>query len=159
MTTTPDTPTAVAANRAPLDLLGQVTLAITIAEFKSSHLFTVTGNITVYCILGFDFLLQHGTVIDCKNCCVMMDGVKIPFIGLTQSNHKPVIKIQYTIKAYNTVVITGRSVQAIEVALPHALKAMTTHEVLINEESASIPKHLLFPRSPNCVTDGSTTTI
>ena len=64
--TTPDTPTAVAANGAPLDLVGQVTIPISIAEFTSTHRFIVAHNITVDCILGIDFLLQHGVVIDCK---------------------------------------------------------------------------------------------
>ena len=55
-------------------------MPISIAQFRSSQLFTVVRNLTVDCILGVDCLMQHGTVIDCKHCCATMGGVEFPFM-------------------------------------------------------------------------------
>ena len=158
--TSPNTPTAIAANGAPLELVGQTTIPISIGKFNTSHLFTVALNVTVDCILGIDFLMQHGAVIDCKQKCVMMDGITLPFLGPTSIDDNPEFNLKDNcVKAHKTVVIPGRAIQAIEVALPPAVSSLATQEVLIDQQSASIPRHLLFPRTLNKVTSEGITVI
>ena len=79
------TTTAVTANGAFLNILGQVTLPITIGKFKCTQTLIVADNVTVDCILVADCLRQHGAVIDCKECSVTMRGIKFALTGPTAS--------------------------------------------------------------------------
>ena len=60
-------PFTVGANGIPLDVLGTVTLALSIGVVSVEHTFVVARQLTVDCLLGMDFLAQYGTVIDCSN--------------------------------------------------------------------------------------------
>ena len=53
------TPANVKAAGKLLEVLGQITLPIAIGHFNSTHLFTVVRNLTVECILGADYPIQH----------------------------------------------------------------------------------------------------
>ena len=75
------TPTAVTANGAPLNILGQVTIPIAIGKFNCTQTFIVADNITVDCILGADCLRYHGAVIDCRTCTVTMGGITFLSFG------------------------------------------------------------------------------
>ena len=78
--TTANTPVAVTANGAALEVIGQVIIPISINGFQFNQLFTMVHNLTVDCILGADCLLQHDAIIDCKRHCVTMSGVELPFL-------------------------------------------------------------------------------
>ena len=140
--TSPNTPTAIAANGAPLELVGQTTIPISIGKFNTSHLFIVALNVTVDCILGIDFLMQHGAVIDCKQKCVMMDGITLPFLGPTSIDDNPEFNLKDNcVKAHKTVVIPGRAIQAIEVVLPLAVSSLATHSLPVSLDTSSFQGH------------------
>ena len=58
--------TAVGPDGLPLDIVGEVVMPICLGKFQASQKFTVVRSLTTNCILGADFLLQHGAVIDCR---------------------------------------------------------------------------------------------
>ena len=87
--TVSSTPAAVTANGSALEIVGQIIMPISIAQFHSSQLFTVVCNLTVDCILGVDYFMQHGTVIDCKHCCATMGRLEFSFYAQpVQSNSR-----------------------------------------------------------------------
>ena len=57
---------AVAANGFPLEVVGNVVIPVSLGQFKADQEFTVVERLLVGCILGSDFLVKHGAVIDCK---------------------------------------------------------------------------------------------
>ena len=57
---------AVGANGQSLDVIGRVTLPIKLGERSWDQEFTVVKNLTISCLLGADFLIQHGAIVDCR---------------------------------------------------------------------------------------------
>lgn len=57
---------AVDANGMPLDVVGKVKIAVSLGSFSTEKDFTVIRNLTLDCLLGADFLKEHGTVMDCR---------------------------------------------------------------------------------------------
>ena len=56
----------VGANGSPLDMIGQVTIQVTIGNFHTEQIFTVVNTLTVDCLLGSDFLRAQEVIIDYK---------------------------------------------------------------------------------------------
>ena len=54
----------VTADGSSLELFGQVTLSVEIGELVKLHPILVVKNLTQECILGADFFVAHGCVID-----------------------------------------------------------------------------------------------
>ena len=150
------TAAAVTTNGSALEVVGQIIMPISITQFHSSQLFTVVRNLTVDCILGVDYLMQHETVIDCKRCCVTMGGVEFPFYAQpVQSNGRDCTLhlINDVAKVAQTVVIAGRAVQLLEVMLPPEITSLGVCNVLIEQQqSSNVPNHFLFPRTLSHVT-------
>ena len=140
-------------------MLGQITLPIAIGDFNSTHLFTVVRNLTVECILGADYLIQHGAVIDCNQCCLTVGGVQVPFyVHPVESNHSDSLihLISDTVKVLHTVKVCGRSIQPIELLLPTQIATLGVSDVLIEQQMPSnTSKQLLFPRTLSHVSSGS----
>ena len=149
---------AVTANGGLLEVLGQITLPIGIGHFNSTHLFTVVRNLTVECILGADYLIQHGAVIDCNQCCLTVGGVQVPFYAHpVESNHSDSLihSISDTVKVLHTVKVRGRSIQPIELLLPTQIATLGVSDVLIEQQmSSNTSKQLLFPRTLSHVSSG-----
>ena len=143
--------TAVTANGASLNILGQVDLPITIGKFKCVHTFIVADNVTVDCILGADCLMRYGAVIDCKECTVTMGGIKFSFVAPSVSATPNTGCNVRTTSVTETITIPGRTVQLIQVSIP---MDVPTNEVLIEQETSNVPKHLLVPRTLTTVTGG-----
>ena len=60
------TPTTVGADGLPLQVMGQTTATVSLGTFQVKQEFTVVKSLTVDCILGADFLLEHNAIIDYK---------------------------------------------------------------------------------------------
>ena len=150
------TPAAVTANGSALEIVGEIIMPISIAQFHSSQLFTVVRNLTVDYILGVDCLMQHGTVIDCKHCCATMGGVELSFYAQpVQSSTRDCTLhlINDVVKVAQTIVIAGRTVQLLEVMLPPEITTLGVCNVLIEQQqSSNVPSHFLFPRTLSHVT-------
>ena len=106
-----NTPVAVAANGAAMEVIGQVILPVNMSGFQFNQLFTVVHSLTVDCILGADCLLQHQAIIDCKQHCVTMSGVKLPFlVQQVCTNNSEINLVSNAVKVFETVVIAGRTI-------------------------------------------------
>ena len=53
---------AVGASGMPLDVVGKVKMAVSLGLFSTEEEFTVICNLTLDCLLGADFLKEHGAV-------------------------------------------------------------------------------------------------
>lgn len=60
-------PLALGANGSPLSVMGKVELPIRLGSFHSKHVFVVVEKLVVDCILGADFLFNHGAILDCAH--------------------------------------------------------------------------------------------
>ena len=60
-----ESPGAVSANGMPLDVVGKAKIAVSLGSFSTEEEFMVICNLTVDCLLGADFLKEHGAVMDC----------------------------------------------------------------------------------------------
>ena len=61
-----ETQNTLAVNGLPLEVIEQVTVQMSLGKFRAEQKFTVVQKLTVDCILGVDFLVEYGAVIDCK---------------------------------------------------------------------------------------------
>ena len=48
-------------------LMGKIDLPVKLGNFESKQTFVVVDKLVVDCILGADFLLNHGALLDCSN--------------------------------------------------------------------------------------------
>ena len=72
----------VGANGQPLEVVGQVELPVTVGKFKATHEFVVVQHLSVDCLLGADFLLQHKAVIDCGTNNLQLDATHTPITSV-----------------------------------------------------------------------------
>ena len=59
-------PATVAADGRPLEVCGKVMIPVSVGQFKTDHEFIVVEHLSVECLLGADFLVKHGAVINCR---------------------------------------------------------------------------------------------
>ena len=69
---------AVGANGLLLDVIGRVKLPVRLREFRWDQEFTVVKNLTVACLLGADFLIRHGAIVNCKSGRLSLGQVHLP---------------------------------------------------------------------------------
>ena len=69
---------AVGANGLPLDIIGRFKLPVRLKEFQWDQEFTVVKNLTVACLLGAEFLIKHGAIVDCKSGRLSLGQVHLP---------------------------------------------------------------------------------
>ena len=69
---------AVTANGTLLNVVGQITLTVTMEQFTCDHTFVVINNLTVDCLLGTDFLRRHEAILDCQNGTLVLGAHTIP---------------------------------------------------------------------------------
>ena len=146
----------IGANGSPLDVVGQITLSVSIGNFQTDHVFIVVNTLTVDCLLGADYLVAHEVIINYKQGLVVIKGKEVPF---TLSNGVATTTKCTTcdrlISALQTVTIPGRTVQLIDVALPDDAKPMHLFSVLIEPQTtAKAPKHILLARTFSPVSNG-----
>ena len=70
----------IGTNGSLLDVVGQIKMPICIATLKTEQVFIVVTNLTVDCLLGVDYLVTHGVIIDYKCGCVVIKDNEIPII-------------------------------------------------------------------------------
>lgn len=68
----------VTADGSSLELLGQVTLSVEIGGLVRLHPILVAKNLTQECILGADFLVAHGCVIDYSTKTLLAGDKLVP---------------------------------------------------------------------------------
>lgn len=132
----------VGANGLPLDVLGQVTAEVSIGSFITMQDFVVVKGMPVDCLLGADFLLKHGAVIDCKSGVLQVGGHTVSLLPMT-SKEPSMVHMEETVEipARSVMLITGR-------VIGKPGKPVTDSEGLLEPVgNQGIPKHLLVARS------------
>ena len=81
--------------------------------------------------------------------------MELPFLVCSVDDTPVVNLINDVVKAMETVVIAGRTIQPLEVSLPLEVVTQGVCNVLIEQQSSNVPNHLLFPRTLTRVTNGS----
>ena len=131
----------VGANGAPLDVVGHITLPVSIGNFTTKQAFVVVNALTVDCLLGADYLVAHGVIIDYKRGFVVIKDSEIPFTlksGVTTTSN--LFMCNRTISVLNTMTIPGRAVQLLDVSLPHEATLMGLSNILVEPGTdANIP--------------------
>ena len=146
-----ETQNTLAANGLPLEVIGQVTVPVSLGEFRAEQKFTVVRNLTVDCILGADFLVEHGAVIDCKASTLavgMNPRFKVPISVArceTAALSSAVFK-QSAVSLLNTIEIPARSVAQVVTHVQVSCGQEGVIEPLGNTRSG-IPKHILVART------------
>ena len=74
---------AVGANGGPLDVMGWVTLSVSLGSFSTQQEFVIVRNLTVNCLLGADFLQAYNAVIDCGNAVIQLSNNQHHTIPIT----------------------------------------------------------------------------
>ena len=78
------------ANGSPLDVVGQITVPIVVNGLNCIQLFTVVMQLSVAGILGADFLMKHGVLIDCRNSRLLLGDpqtiVPVKIVGASQAS-------------------------------------------------------------------------
>ena len=144
-------PGAVGANSVPLDVVGRAKIAVSLGPFTSEEEFTVIRNLTVDCLLGADFLKDHGAIMDCRSSTLS--------IGKKPRCHIPMIIGQRQATTSNVAVIAptnmeipGRTIQLIQ----GELKGDCTNfsEALIEPMSGAPSTNVCLARSLSPVLSG-----
>ena len=71
-------PQMVGANGSPLNVIGQVTLPLTLKDFSCEHSFFVARDLTVPCLLGLDFMTANNAIINCKEATLTLGSTVTP---------------------------------------------------------------------------------
>ena len=71
----------IAANGEPLSILGRTEIRIVIAGEEFLHQVLIARDITQECILGADFLISHGFVIDLGNRLLRIGETSTPLLS------------------------------------------------------------------------------
>ena len=147
----------IGANGSPLDVVGQIKMPVRIGTFETEQVFIVVTTLTVDCLLGADYLVTHGVIIDYKRGCVVIKDNEIPVIlsnGVaTTANYSDCDR---TISALNNSTIPGCTVQLVDVSLPDELKSMALSNILIEPLAiTNAPNHLLVARTLSPVFNGA----
>ena len=139
-------PAPIGANGSLLDVVGQITMPVSIGNFTTGQVFDVANTLAVDCLLGADYLVAHGVIIDYKRSCVVIQNNEIPFTlkgciatTLDASTCNKVISV------LNTITIPGRAIQLLDVS---QAKAMGLSNILGEPDTtANIPKHVFVART------------
>ena len=143
---------AVGANGLPLDIIGRVKLPVRLGEFRWDQEFTVVKNITVACLLGADFLIKHGVIVDCKSGRLSLGQVHV-HLPITMGSACGIPNIDLddhhlSVRMADTTEVPARSILLIWAKLEGAQKVPAIQEGLIEPVYYSnSPKHIMVARS------------
>ena len=126
-------------------------MPVSLGEFRAEQKFTVVQNLTVDCILGADFLVEHGAVIDCKASTLavgMNPRFKVPISvarGETAALSSVVFE-QSAVSLPNTIEIPARSVAQV---VAHVQVTCGQEGVIepLGSTQTGVPKHILVART------------
>jgi transposase InsO family protein len=135
----------------PLDVVGKVKLAVSLGLFNTEEEFTVIRNLTVDCLLGADFLKEHGAVMDCRTSTLS--------IGKKSRYDVPMFMAQQQTKCDSVAVtapvdmeIPGRTIQLIQGELQGEYDSFC--EALVEPTSGAPPTNLCIARTLTPVQSG-----
>ena len=156
---------AVGANGMPLDIVGRTTMILSLGSFNAEKEFTVIRNLTVECLLGADFLKEHGAVMDYTNSVLSLgkgSRFDIPiYMGrqcLTPSSPPPPPPPTslVAVRAPMDMEIPGHVIQLICGELQGDLSCFGENkEALVEPINGSPPTHISVTWTLSCVLSGN----
>ena len=137
---------AVGANGHPLNVVGQVQMPVKLGEFEQEQTFTVARDLSVDCLLGADFLVRNGAILDCQVGRLSLKDAQVPVImGGSQVQPDPQGII---LRVAETTEIPARSVLLVQANMEGIVNTVSFREGLVEPSySSNFPKHLLIARS------------
>ena len=79
--------TVVATNGGKLNITGQCTIKIAVGPLSKDHVVSVAKNLHQECLLGADFLMRHGCVLDLQQNIMFTKEGPVPFVSTVSSAH------------------------------------------------------------------------
>ena len=152
----PASSSTVAANGLPLDVVGQVSVPVSLSGYCVTHTFLVVRGLTVEGLLGADFLEKHRAVIDFadRRLTLGMQGDNIP-VQITKDTQPDTPHSTMTIMVSSTTEVPGRSVKLIS---GHVNGLCTVDSGLVEPHwEQNTPKHLMLGRCLSAVQEGQVT--
>ena len=142
----PSSSETIGANGMPLDVVGRIPLEVTLGEFRQTHDFVVVRNLSVDCLLGADFLLRHGAVVDCTSRRLSLAGTEVPIISQPRRTDEgePVTCI---VTIPSTVEVPGRTVRLIQGKLSGSIDPGVKEGLVETLNSGGVPRHLFVART------------
>ena len=135
----------------PLDVVGKAKMAVSLGSFSTEEEFMVIRNLTVDCLLGADFLKEHGAVMDCRTSTLS--------IGEKSRYHVPMFMAQQQTKCDSVAVtapvdmeIPGRTIQLIQGELQGEYDSVC--EALVEPASVAPPTNLCIAQTLTPVRSG-----
>jgi len=137
------------ANGSPLDVVGQITVPIIVSGLNCTQLFTVVRQLSVAGILGADFLVKHGALIDCRNSRLLLGDPQttVP-VEIVSTSQTPVTVS--SIVALANQEIPGRSAKVIRCRLD-GCDIQSIEGFVEPLQSCYLPKYVLVGRSVSVV--------
>ena len=135
-------------------------MTVSLRSFNAEQEFTVIRNLTVECLLGADFLKEHGAVMDCRNSVLSLGKgscfdicIYMGRQSLTPSS-PPTSSV--AVKAPMDMEIPGRVIQLICGELQGDLSCFDENEeALVESINGSPPTHISVARTLSCVLSGN----
>ena len=152
----PASSSTVAANGLPLDVVGQVSVPVSLSGYCVTHTFLVVRRLTVERLLGAHFLEKHRAVIDFadRRLTLGMQGDNIP-VQITKDTQPDTPHSTMTIMVSSTTEVPGRSVKLIS---GHVNGLCTVESGLVEPHwEQNTPKHLMLGRCLSAVQEGQVT--
>lgn len=132
-------------------------MPVSIGNFTTEQVFVVVNALSMDCLLGADYLVAHGVIIDYKRGCVVIKDNEIPFTlksGVVTTYNLSMCN--RTISVLSTITIPGHAVQLFDVSLPQEATLMGLFNILVEPGTdANIPQHVLVARTFNPVFNGN----
>ena len=146
-----ESPGAVGANGMPLDVVGRAKIAVSLGSFCTEEEFTVIRNLTVDCLLGADFLKEHGAVMDCQSSTLSIGKDPRCQVPMFMGHRQPQLD-SVAIIAPVDMEIPGRTVQLIQGELKDEHSGFS--EALVEPMSGTPPTNFCIARTLSPVTSG-----
>ena len=105
----------------PLDSLGSISVNLSIAHKPLTHALQVVRNCTKPQILGWDFLVKNGIIVNTRNATLIVDEKVVPLVSPYQYVPKlsDVTSSTVTILAMSEMVITAKLKVPLKGLMPH----------------------------------------
>ncbi len=137
----------VRADGLPLEVVGCVSIPVSLGKFQADQEFTVVNSLTVDRILGANFLVKHGAVIDCKtNVLYLGGGLPVTGTNLNEAGYTSAKDATEDAVALvsEAMELPGRSISFVSAHVP----ADCHQEGLVEPRGVcELAKHLLLPRT------------
>lgn len=139
-----ESPGDVGANGMPLDVIGRTKIVVSLGSFSSEEEFTVIRNLTVDCLLGADFLKDHGAVMDCGSSTLTIGKRvrhKVPMLIRSQNVRTNGVAVTAPVD----MEIPGRTIQLIHGELQGDRTSF--NEALVEPACGTPPTHVCCPNT------------